>query len=81
MAHYDDIQDEWSRSNNSPLGLAETQTCERSSLYKGEDTLTEEYRALVENLKITSVSLEEALSDHKESLANLERFEEEYGFE
>ncbi len=81
MGHYDDIQDEWSRANNYPLGLAETKHCERSPLYKGDDTLTEEYRELVENLKITSVSLEEAQRDHKESLANLERFEEEYGFE
>ena len=82
MGHYDeDVQDEWGRASNYPLGLAETKSCERSPLYKGDDTLTEEYRELVENVKSTSVSLEEAQQDHQESLANLERFEEEYGFE
>lgn len=81
MAHYDDVQDEWGRASNYPLGLAETRTCERSTLYKGDDTLTEEYRGLVENLKVTSVSLEEAQNDHKESLVNIAKFEEEYGFE
>ena len=81
MSHYDTTQDEWLRASNYPLGLAETKLCEQNPLYEDNDPLTEEYRELVENLKITRISLEEAQRDHKESLDNLERFEKEYGFE
>lgn len=67
--------------DNYPIGIESTIHDPKSPLYEDGDELIQEYRDLVECVKLTGLSLEEAQRDHKESLDNLERFEQEYGFE